>query len=127
MDEYFKEYNACLNRVEIGETRLNTLKNYKERKEAELLTQTDFKKLYNQNNDKIRKYHVNKTLKNTVNDIKNLELSIDADKRRISFLKRVIDFNTKMVDHLTISETNARLDEQNKILMNINETLKYLR
>lgn len=124
MNEWFAEYDLLLENVEVGETRLSTLKDYYNRKEIEIITKTDFKKIYGANNDKIRKQHIKTVLKNTSNDIKSLEQSLDANKRRISFLKRVIDYNIKLVDIIIKNDTAKGLNELDNRLAEINHTLK---
>jgi len=59
----------------------------------EIIKGTDFKALYGKNNDNIRKQHVKEELSEEYYEIKELEFNIDYCKRRISFLKSLI--NTK--------------------------------
>lgn len=83
-------WENILDELEDDEEKLLRLKKYIERREQEIINTVDFNKLYGKNNDKIRKYHVQKVLKNTVNDKDNLELKINQNKREIEFLKATV-------------------------------------
>lgn len=83
-------WENILDELEDDEEKLLRLKKYIERREQEIINTVDFNKLYGKNNDKIRRYHVQRVLKNTVNDKDNLELKITRDKRMIEFLKATV-------------------------------------
>ena len=83
-------WENILDELESDEEKLLRLKKYLERREQEIINTVDFNKLYGKNNDKIRRYHVQRVLKNTVNDKDNLELKITRDKRMIEFLKATV-------------------------------------
>ena len=83
-------WENILDELEDDEEILLSLKKYIERREQEIINTVDFNKLYGKNNDKIRRYHVQRVLKNTVNDKDNLELKITRDKRMIEFLKATV-------------------------------------
>ena len=79
-----------LDSLEDDEEKLLRLKKYIERREQEIINTVDFNKLYGKNNDNIRRYHVQRVLKNTMTDRDNLELKITRDKRMIEFLKATV-------------------------------------
>lgn len=83
-------WENILDELEDDEEKLLRLKKYLERREQEIINTVDFNKLYGKNNDKIRKYHVQQVLKNTMTDKDNLELKITRDKRMIEFLKATV-------------------------------------
>jgi len=91
------EWNHLINGLLDKEYKLLTLKNYKEDKESYIINNTDFKKLYGANNDKVRKAHVTKKLGNTLTMITDLELSVAHDKRRISFLKTSLEVKKELM------------------------------
>lgn len=84
---YLEEWEKLLNDLKTDEKKLIELKEYYQKRENEIIQNVDFKTLYGANNEKIRKAHVKKTLKNTLEGKQNLELKIDDSKRRISLLK----------------------------------------
>ena len=81
------KWAKLVNELKEDEKKLRRIKNYYDSREVEILTKTDFNRIYNANNDKIRKAHVRKKLKNTLEQKETLELKIDDSKRKISFLK----------------------------------------
>lgn len=81
------KWSRLVNELKDDEEKLNRTKKYYEDRQMDILTKTDFNKLYKANNDKIRKYHVRKKLKNTIEQKETLELKIEDSKRKISFLK----------------------------------------
>ena len=83
-------WENILDELEDDEEKLLRLKKYIERREQEIVNTVDFNKLYGKNNDKIRRYHVQRVLKNTMTDKDNLELKITRDKRMIEFLKATV-------------------------------------
>ena len=83
-------WENILDELEDDEEKLLRLKKYIERREQEIINTVDFNKLYGKNNDKIRRYHVQRVLKNTMTDKDNLELKITRDKRMIEFLKATV-------------------------------------
>ena len=58
-----------------------------EKREFEIITQTDFKTLYGQNNDKIRKGHVNKELGDKYKEMKELKDKIDYKQNILEYYK----------------------------------------
>lgn len=64
----------------------------------EIIASTDFKEVYGKNNESVRKNHVKNELLDMVNELKELEFSIDYFKRRISFLKQLIHTKTVLLE-----------------------------
>ena len=91
------KWNKLIKRLSDKEYKLLTLKKYKDDKESYIINNTDFKKLYKANNDKIRKAHITKKLGNTLTLIEDLELSIADDKRQISFLKTCLEVKKELM------------------------------
>lgn len=88
--DYLNEWQNLIDELYEDEVKLNLLKEEYENEELRILTKTDFNKLYNANNDKVRKNHVKKELKELkelTDKKKNLELIIEDEKRTIQFLK----------------------------------------
>lgn len=83
-------WENILDELKIDEEKLLRLKKYIERREQEIINTADFNKLYGKSNDKIRKYHVQQVLKNSMVDKDNLELKINQNKRMIEFLKATV-------------------------------------
>lgn len=95
--EDLDKWESLVNTLRDDEKKLSELKNHYIVRESSILNNTDFKKLYGANNDKVRNAHVKKVLKNTLNDKKNLELKIDDSKRMISFLKARVNARVELV------------------------------
>ena len=83
-------WENLLDELRIDEEKLLRLKKYIERREQEIINTVDFNKLYGKSNDKIRRYHVQQVLKNSMVDKDNLELKINQNKRMIEFLKATV-------------------------------------
>ncbi len=66
-----------------------------------IIEATDFKALYGKNNESIRKQHVKEELADEYAEIKELELSIDYLKRRISYLKQLVPVKTALLEAKT--------------------------
>lgn len=86
-DGLLTKWARLINELKQDEEKLAIVKKHYEDREIEIITKTDFNKLYKANNDKIRKYHVRKKLKNTIEQKESLERKIEDSKRKISFLK----------------------------------------
>lgn len=67
-------------------------------KEQWMTENTDFKAVYGKNNVDVRKQHFKKFLKDEYANKNNLEISIDYLKRRISFLKQLVNTKTALLD-----------------------------
>ena len=91
------EWENLLKELKDDEEKLLKLKKHYERRELEIINKTDFNKIYNKNNDKVRKYHVQKVLKNTVEDKENLELKINHSKKMIEFLKACVALKIELM------------------------------
>ena len=87
VDVLLTKWSKLINELKYDEEKLKTTKKYYDSREMDILTNTDFNKIYKANNDKIRKAHVKKKLKNTIEQREQLELKIEDSKRKISFLK----------------------------------------
>ena len=66
-------------------------------KSEEIIKNTDFKALYGKNNEKVRKDHVKQELIDWDKTITDLEFSIDYLKRRISFLRQLVNTKTSLI------------------------------
>ncbi|MBR0059356.1 MAG: hypothetical protein IJP99_08515 [Methanobrevibacter sp.] len=91
------EWNQLIHDLSDMDYKLLTLKKYKDSKESYIINNTDFKKIYGANNDKVRKAHVTKKLANTLSLIDDLELTIADKKRRISFLKTSLEVKKELM------------------------------
>ena len=87
LDVILNKWAKLINQLKTDEEKLNKTKNYYDDRKLDIIMNTDFNKLYKKNNDKVRKYHVRKKLKNTIEQKEMLELKIEDSKRKISFLK----------------------------------------
>lgn len=81
------DWEKLINELNHDEKTLSKLKEDYETQSREIIQKTDFNKLYNANNDKVRKAHVKKELKELSDKKENLEFKISDSKRRISLLK----------------------------------------
>ena len=86
-EKLLTKWAKLINELKDDEEKLKRTKKHYDYRENIILTKTDFNKLYNANNDKIRKAHIRKELKNTIEQKEQLELKIEDSKRKISFLK----------------------------------------
>ena len=94
MQEYLQEWEKLVNELSEKELAYLEWKEIYRIKEEEILNNTDFKALYGANNDKVRRNHVKNALMEYDRTIQDLELSIDWIKRRISFIKGLVDYTT---------------------------------
>lgn len=81
------EWKSILTELENDEKELKQLKNDYDEKSNEMVVNVDFNTLYGKNNKDVRKAHIKKALKDVVERKEILELRIDANKRKMSFLK----------------------------------------
>lgn len=91
------DWEKLLNELKDDEEKLLKLKKHYEMREIDIINKTDFNKIYGKNNDKVRKYHVQKVLKNTVEDKDNLELKINHTKKQIDFLKACVALKIELM------------------------------
>ena len=87
VESCLKDWETLINKLNNDEKTLSQLKEEYETQSREIIQKTDFNKLYNANNEKVRKAHVKKELKELSDKKKNLEFKISDNKRRISLLK----------------------------------------
>ena len=90
MEEILKEWETTINHLQIKEIEYYLLKERLFDREQEIIDNTDFKELYGKNNNDVRKKHLKKELGLLYNELKMLELCIDNDKRRITYLKELL-------------------------------------
>lgn len=97
IEDYYSEWEKIVKEVSDKEVELINLKEVYSEKEQEILLNTDFKELYGKNNDSIRKNHIKKTLQ-AMTDAKNdLEISISYLKRRIEFIKSLMNMQRTLL------------------------------
>lgn len=87
VESCLKDWEKLIKELDTDEKKLSQLKEEYAEQEREIIRKTDFNKLYNANNDKIRKRHIKKELKELSTEKENLEFKINDSKRRISLLK----------------------------------------
>ena len=87
VDVYLHEWKKILGELEADEKELKELKNTYDEKSNEMIVIVDFNTLYGANNKDIRKSHIKKAFKDVVKRKEELELKIDANKRKATFLK----------------------------------------
>lgn len=85
-----REWEDLVFELSEKEMELLKLKEEHNRKEFEILTSFDFKKVYGKDNEKIRKAHVHNELFDLDKGISDLELSINWIKGYIPLLKEVV-------------------------------------
>ena len=90
------EWSNLITELSTKEVDLLNLKDIIFDKEQWIVENTDFKAVYGKNNSDVRKLHFQKHMKKEYDLRDDLEISIDYLKRRISFLKTVV--NLKMGD-----------------------------
>lgn len=98
MNDYFTEWDNLIEELSKKEQAYIEWKEFYRIKEEEIINTVNFKELYGANNEKVRRNHVKNALKEYDKTIVSLELSIDWIKRRISFLKGITNYMTKMED-----------------------------
>ena len=96
MGEYFNEWESLIEELSQKEQAYIEWKDVYRIKEEEILNTVNFKELYGANNEKVRRNHVKNALKQYDKNIVDLELSIDWIKRRISFLKGITAYVTRV-------------------------------
>lgn len=94
--EYFNEWESLIEELSQKEQAYIEWKEFYRIKEEEIINTVNFKELYGANNEKVRRNHVKNALKEYDKIIKDLELSIDWIKGRISFLKGITNYMAKM-------------------------------
>lgn len=94
LDIHLEEYESLVKELSEKEVQYLEIKETIFDKEQWIIENTDFKQVYGKNNSNVRKLHFQKHMKKEYNNRKDLEISIDYLKRRISFVKTTI--NTKI-------------------------------
>lgn len=92
------EWSSRITELSVDEIALDNLKEKIFNKEQEIIKNTDFNKLYGANNKDVRKAHLDKEMLEDYERKKDLEFSIDYNKRRISFLKQLIHTKTVLME-----------------------------
>jgi len=87
VESCLKDWEKLIKELDTDERKLSQLKEDYAEQEREIIKKTDFNKIYNANNDKIRKAHVKKELKPLADEKENLEFKINDSKRKLSLLK----------------------------------------
>lgn len=97
IEEYFQEWDTLISTIHKNEAELIELKQFRDEEEQRIITTVDFKELYGANNDKVRKNHVKKELSYTYDRINSLELSLNDNKRKISYIKAIVKWKTELI------------------------------
>lgn len=108
MEKYLNEWESLINELSLKEEAIIKWKTVYEIKSDALIEDAKkvkeetgkdpIKELYGGNNDKTRKKYVKDQLKDWDKNITDLELSIDWISRRISFLRTLIQYKTKIME-----------------------------
>ena len=99
IDDWFNDWDKLINEVNVKSMQLYILKEKIFEKEQKIINETDFKKLYGRNNDDVRKLHFIKEGMQADYDAKNdLEHDIECAKRRISFIKSMMDMQRALLE-----------------------------
>ena len=99
IEDYFREWELLVNELSEKEIDLLNLNEQYAEQEQEILTNTDFKKIYGANNDKIRKNHLKKELK-PLEDAKNdLDISTKYIKRRMDYIKNLMKMQGTLLQY----------------------------
>lgn len=85
-----QEWEDLVNELSHKEVELVNVREEHNRKEFEILTTFDFKKVYGKDNEKIRKAHVHNELFDLDKSISDLELSINWIKGYVPLLRECI-------------------------------------
>ena len=97
IEDCFNKWESLISNIHRNEAELIQLKQFRDEEEQRILTTVDFKELYGANNDKVRKNHVKKELSSTYDKINSLELTLNDDKRKISYIKAVVRWKTEII------------------------------
>ena len=89
-DELLRTYEDLVLELSDKEIELYILKEQYLQRESEIVQNTDFKALYNANNQKIRDQHVKETLKDMVEKKVELQFTIDFIRNYIPLLREVL-------------------------------------
>ena len=98
IDEYFEDWDNLLVEISTKTTQLYMLKERIFDKEQEIINNTDFKELYGKNNADVRKNHLKQEMQADYDAKNDLEMDIDAAKRRITYIRSMLDMQRALVD-----------------------------
>ena len=98
IDEYFEEWDSLLSEINVKSTQLYILKEKIFDKEQEIINNTDFKELYGKNNADVRKNHLKQEMQPDYDAKNDLEMDIDAAKRKITFIRSMMDMQRALLD-----------------------------
>ena len=85
IQELLDKWETLINKVSMMEIEYYQLKEEIFNEEQKIIKNTDFNALYGANNKDVRKEHLNKTMKPKKDKKKALEITLEANKRRIIF------------------------------------------
>ena len=98
IEDYYIEWSDLLETISDKTIELHNLKEKLLQKEQDIIENTDFKALYGKNNAEIRKAHLKKELQADYDAKFELELQISNAKRRIDFIKSLMNMNSILID-----------------------------
>ena len=90
MKEILKEWETILNNLKHKEIEYYNEKEALFDEEQKIIDETDFKAIYGKNNADVRKQHLKTELGDRYYNLKMLEICIEIDKRRITYLKELL-------------------------------------
>lgn len=85
IQELLDKWETLINKVSMQEIEQYNLKEEIFNKEQQIIAETDFKEIYGKNNADVRKQHLQSVMKEDYDKKKALEITIEANKRRIIF------------------------------------------
>lgn len=97
LHEDFSEWDNLISELYDAEEELVSLKEKRDVETQKILLEFDFKEAYGKNNETIRKNHIKKELSSTYDKIKTLELGIADKKRKVDFLKSLINMKIELI------------------------------
>ena len=98
IDDWFNDWDKLINEVNVKSMQLYILKEKIFEKEQKIINETDFKELYGKNNADVRKNHLKQTMQADYDAKNDLEHDIDCAKRRINFIKSMMDMQRALID-----------------------------
>ena len=96
--ENISEWGELITELSLKEVEYAKIKDKIFDKEQWIIENTDFKAVYGKNNADVRKQHLMKHMQGEYDNRRNLEISIDYLKRRISFIKQLIHTKTIIME-----------------------------
>ena len=98
IEEDLNEWDSLVNELSAKEIALYQWKEIYNVKADEIIASVDFKALYGANNQKVRDNHVKQELSDWYDNIKSLEFSIEWIGRRISYLRHLVEWKTRLME-----------------------------